>query len=365
MKRSSGNSASNVFSFASIFLCALLFAQLSQASVLNRKAVLERVKAIEASYGSERTKIYLDGKGNEEEPGVFVGEAVKFRLTSDDARHYLMVLVDPRGQASVIFPDLALEETPKKYKSFEYPPLGTGDVVQEKPVGIQTVVLLATDKPLSAESLGFSSNSDLHVVGDNVEVVGDFVARINSLLSGAIADAAVYTYFVDADVQYGTRAVRREIKRRKEQIDILEAQRAQQTGLNQSGSQEQSERVLRVQSESLSVHDIRFEFNSDVLTPTGRIQLDIFGDQLEQLLLEDPSIVVTLEGHTDSTGTTAYNQSLSERRAASARRHLLRNFDMPAGNVMARGLGESTPIESNDSAQTRAKNRRVEISLGR
>jgi outer membrane protein OmpA-like peptidoglycan-associated protein len=71
---------------------------------------------------------------------------------------------------------------------------------------------------------------------------------------------------------------------------------------------------------------------------------------------------VLVVGHTDSTGTDAYNQTLSERRAESARTYLL-GAGLEAGRVRAVGRGELEPIASNDTETGRQDNRRVEVAI--
>jgi OOP family OmpA-OmpF porin len=69
---------------------------------------------------------------------------------------------------------------------------------------------------------------------------------------------------------------------------------------------------------------------------------------------------VSIEGHTDSIGTDAYNQKLSERRARTVRDHMV-GQGIAADRITTRGFGESKPIASNETAEGRAQNRRVEI----
>ena len=66
-----------------------------------------------------------------------------------------------------------------------------------------------------------------------------------------------------------------------------------------------------------------------------------------------------IEGHTDSSGAAAYNQSLSEKRAASVRDYLVNQADVDAARLTSRGYGETRPIATNDTAEGRAQNRRV------
>ena len=79
-------------------------------------------------------------------------------------------------------------------------------------------------------------------------------------------------------------------------------------------------------------------------------------------LKKNPGMKIEVAGHTDSNGSAAANESLSERRAKTVRNYLLRYGANPA-NITARGYGERRPISDNTSAQGRAANRRVELII--
>jgi len=81
-------------------------------------------------------------------------------------------------------------------------------------------------------------------------------------------------------------------------------------------------------------------------------------------LAAHPELAVEIGGHTDSEGTEAYNQTLSEKRAQAVKRYLLENYpDIENDQLAAKGYGEGSPIASNDTAEGRAQNRRVEFKL--
>jgi OmpA-OmpF porin, OOP family len=67
-----------------------------------------------------------------------------------------------------------------------------------------------------------------------------------------------------------------------------------------------------------------------------------------------------LEGHTDSVGSDSYNLKLSQERAEAVQDFLLKN-GLAAASLTARGLGESYPVATNDTAAGRQQNRRVQI----
>lgn len=76
-----------------------------------------------------------------------------------------------------------------------------------------------------------------------------------------------------------------------------------------------------------------------------------------------PDLKVEIVGHTDSEGSAAFNQELSEQRAESVKSYLLRNFDIESSQLVTVGHGEKQPIASNETAKGRAENRRVEFSV--
>jgi OOP family OmpA-OmpF porin len=80
-----------------------------------------------------------------------------------------------------------------------------------------------------------------------------------------------------------------------------------------------------------------------------------------QILREQASIEVWVDGHTDALGTDTYNQRLSERRAQAVVDYLMQH-GVGAARLHARGFGESRPVASNDTDDGRAQNRRVELN---
>jgi len=99
---------------------------------------------------------------------------------------------------------------------------------------------------------------------------------------------------------------------------------------------------------------------------TDRAELNANGmatvRKLAEVMMQNPDRTVLVEGFTDSTGSTAHNQDLSERRAQSVAQALT-SLGVPRERVAMRGYGEAYPVASNDSAANRQLNRRVEIVL--
>jgi outer membrane protein OmpA-like peptidoglycan-associated protein len=105
---------------------------------------------------------------------------------------------------------------------------------------------------------------------------------------------------------------------------------------------------------------ILFRSAESTLLPHARAKLD----QVAKALLAIRARNLIVEGHTDSQGSDAYNQGLSQRRSDAVRDYLVQS-GYPADRIQSRGLGEGSPIANNASAEGRANNRRVEIVIER
>lgn len=104
----------------------------------------------------------------------------------------------------------------------------------------------------------------------------------------------------------------------------------------------------------------------DVLFETDRAELKAGAqrnlDKLVNALQEHPQTTVAIEGHTDSTGSSSYNESLSQRRARAVETYLT-GHGIDRARLTTRGLGEDFPVADNDTSAGRQQNRRVEIVI--
>ena len=110
--------------------------------------------------------------------------------------------------------------------------------------------------------------------------------------------------------------------------------------------------------EGMVLEGVEFATNKADLIGNSAAILNEAAKQLKQC----PEVNVVVEGHTDSRGSAEYNQGLSERRANSVRSFLV-NSGVAAGRLSALGVGEERPIGSNDTAEGRQRNRRVELRV--
>lgn len=134
--------------------------------------------------------------------------------------------------------------------------------------------------------------------------------------------------------------------------------------------QQEAELRAELEGSGVSVHrdgdNITLNMPGNVTFATNRSDLSPqFFDVLtsvSKVLLEFDKTVVEVAGHTDSTGDSAYNQGLSERRSASVT-HFLESQGVNGQRLLTIGLGESMPVSNNATPDGRQANRRVEITL--
>jgi OmpA-OmpF porin, OOP family len=104
---------------------------------------------------------------------------------------------------------------------------------------------------------------------------------------------------------------------------------------------------------------VHFGFNRDNLTKEAKEAID----QLASSVATTKGYIITVEGATDSVGSADYNYDLSQRRANAVIQYLAAEKSVPAYKIYLIGLGKDKPVDSNKTADGRAKNRRVDIRL--
>jgi outer membrane protein OmpA-like peptidoglycan-associated protein len=105
------------------------------------------------------------------------------------------------------------------------------------------------------------------------------------------------------------------------------------------------------------VYDIYFSFNSDEIREESEPTLR----ELQQILHRHPDWKLSIAGHTDNIGGDAANLDLSRRRAAAVKAALVSRFAINAGRLTTNGYGKAQPVDTNDTPEGRARNRRVEL----
>jgi peptidoglycan-associated lipoprotein len=127
-------------------------------------------------------------------------------------------------------------------------------------------------------------------------------------------------------------------------------QRAQEAGVLAKGK--------IVFQQSFSEDRVRFKVNSFELTKDAKTALDEFSLKIKGL---DKGVYLEIQGHTDDTGGSDYNDQLGQQRAEAVRRYLAREHKLPLGRISTISYGDTQPVETNKTAKGRAQNRRVVI----
>lgn len=110
-------------------------------------------------------------------------------------------------------------------------------------------------------------------------------------------------------------------------------------------------------SDRFVTHGILFDTDSDRIKPESAAVIK----QIAAGLQGNAGLKLKIEGHTDATGNAAHNLELSKRRAEAVKTVLVSEFQVDAGRLTTDGLGATKPIDSNETPQGRAQNRRVEF----
>jgi len=108
----------------------------------------------------------------------------------------------------------------------------------------------------------------------------------------------------------------------------------------------------------VTIGDVLFATDKASLTPNGMSTLR----KLADVMAQNPNRTVLVEGFTDSTGNSSYNQELSQRRAEAVA-SALAGMGVARERIAMKAYGEAFPVASNDTAANRQLNRRVEIVL--
>jgi outer membrane protein OmpA-like peptidoglycan-associated protein len=108
----------------------------------------------------------------------------------------------------------------------------------------------------------------------------------------------------------------------------------------------------------VNLPDVTFAVDSTAISPSFQAALD----KVAQSMIQYPDSLIDVYGHTDSTGSDAYNLDLSQRRADAVARYLI-SRGVSSARIQTKGMGEGYPVADNATAEGRALNRRVEVKI--
>jgi len=168
---------------------------------------------------------------------------------------------------------------------------------------------------------------------------------------------------VDARAQAGIQ----QVQAKAAEVDQKALAAGQQAGQAQTMADNAVHRVDTLQNvvanldnyRTVNEASVHFGFDKDSLTKEAKADLD----KLATDVPHTKGYIITVEGGTDSTGPADYNYALSQRRADAVIQYLAGQHNVPAYKIYLIGLGKDKPVDSNNTREGRAKNRRVDIKL--
>lgn len=195
---------------------------------------------------------------------------------------------------------------------------------------IRTVVKSETNKPLSGEQVSFTSKKS----GARFDGITDLNGKFSILLPIGQTYNIEYKNFTE--------------KVKFNELEIP-AKPAMYTWDLEISFQPSKVVVLK---------NVEFDFNMATIRPSSFSSLN----DLAEVMMRKPNLVIEVGGHTDNVGTDESNQVLSQNRANAIKQYLIRK-GVKAERIIAVGYGEGMPIADNEREEGRQKNRRTEVKI--
>jgi outer membrane protein OmpA-like peptidoglycan-associated protein len=190
-----------------------------------------------------------------------------------------------------------------------------------------------------------------------------FAVAIMASLGGCATTRTVDQKIADAQAESN-----RKIESVAGQVEDLQEKQRQTDARLEQLSQEAREALRRAQEagvlakgkvafeQSFSEDRVKFKVDSYDLDASSRAALDEFAGRVKAL---NEPVFIEIQGHTDDTGGTRYNDELGQRRADAVRRYLSRQHNLPLNRMSTISYGDTLPAQSNKTRQGRSANRRV------
>jgi len=296
-------------------------------------AVLESIPASGGpSLGLEVALDRVDAAGSGD---LRVGDRFRYRFRARQDAYLTVLHVDSQGLTTVLYPSAV---DPDARITGGTDKIFPAELTVSLPLGREDLVVIATPEPVSLDDLGLAL------------APGQSLAQVESTRATAVAE----------------RLRQRLASLDPERIAITQTAlrvRPREAGLSAAQIIEfWTTRTRSVERPRLDL-PIEFATGSAKLDPKARATLDEMGAALNSPQLARQRVLVG--GHTDDVGTEAYNQGLSEARAAAVRDYLVEVGGVSAQRLDTRGYGESRPKESGTDPEARQANRRVEFEAAR
>jgi outer membrane protein OmpA-like peptidoglycan-associated protein len=192
----------------------------------------------------------------------------------------------------------------------------------------------------------------------HIQTYQDSIAKLNQILA---EQSQTITQQEKTITQYAQElgGLTQEQMELKKIMEVQEKIREQFASIEKSFNREEA-RVLRQQNDVIiRLIGLNFDVGKSVIKPEHFSLLT----KVKNAINTFPECKISVEGHTDSYGSDALNVSLSQERANAVKAYLLANMSLIVSRIEAVGYGESQPIANNETAEGRAKNRRIDIVI--
>lgn len=226
---------------------------------------------------------------------------------------------------------------------------------------------------LDVAEKSFQDDPDSYITRD-LAYVADRKAKMAEGLASSVAQKAA-TEKANKDYQATQTEILKKTKEDLAASERSELIKTEQLAAEQKARLEAENREAKAQADLAKLAAIKEEARGLVITLSGSVLfasnkselLPAAQNRLNQVadaLLGIKERKLTVEGHTDSQGSSDHNQKLSQQRADAVRSYLI-SRGYPSDLIQAQGIGENRPVANNSSAEGRANNRRVEIIVDR
>ncbi len=194
------------------------------------------------------------------------------------------------------------------------------------------------------------------------------IRTVSAVTLASLLGACATNSAVDKKIQDSQATTNQRIESVASQVEDLQTKQKQTDVRLDQLSQEAREALKRAQDagvlakgrvvfeQAFTEDRVRFGSDKYELDQTAQTALSDFANKVKAL---DTQYFVEIQGHTDDTGSSKYNEDLGQRRADSVRRYLSRQFSLPLNRMSTISYGDTLPVSSNKTRAGRAQNRRV------
>ena len=227
-----------------------------------------------------------------------------------------------------------------------------------------SIPLKKAEAELAKAELAVKKGADDDVV-DHLTYIAEKKIQI---VKAKISEAEAETFVADAELK------RKDLRIEATEQKLLEAEKSADKAQARAERLDAEAKKMAAEADKLQADlaDVKAKQSekglvltlSDILFATNKAELAAGSERslskIAEFLNKYPDQSIVIEGHTDSTGASGYNQELSERRANSVGQQMI-SLGVNSDRIKAVGMGENYPVASNDTSAGRQQNRRVEI----